>query len=300
MSTADALSTVTGPARRWLAGSLRARVAGSDAEAKARVIWSTEGERWFTEADPVWRVHADASMFAGGIRALLLQSLHPLAMAGVAGHSGYRSDPWGRLQRTSTFLATTTFGTVSDAEAAIAAVRGIHQRVRGRTPDGRGYAASDPHLLGWVHAAEADSFLAAYRQFGETPMSPQDEDRYVAQSALVAERLGALDAPRTVSELQATLDRYQPELAGTPEAHDAARFLLLHPPLEWTERAGYSALAAGGVALLPLWAKEMLRLPALPVTERLVSLPVADAAVRAIRWAISDPGHPRNESRRPA
>ncbi len=300
MSTADAIATVTGPARRWLAESLRARVAGSDAEAKAHVIWSTQGERWFTEADPVWRVHADASMFAGGIRALLLQSLHPLAMAGVAGHSGYRSDPWGRLQRTSTFLATTTFGTVADAEAAIAAVRGIHERVRGRGPDGRSYAASDPHLLGWVHAAEADSFLAAYRQFGETPMSAVEEDLYVAQSALVAEKLGAVDAPRTVAELDATLARYRPELMGTSASHDAARFLLLHPPLEWTERAGYSALAAGGVALLPLWAKEMLRLPALPMTERLVSLPVADAAVRAIRWAISDPGHPRNAGRRTA
>jgi uncharacterized protein (DUF2236 family) len=297
VSSTDALTAVTGPARRWLAESLRARVAGSDAEAKAHVIWSTQGERWFTEADPVWRVHADASMFVGGIRALLLQSLHPLAMAGVAGHSGYRSDPWGRLQRTSTFLATTTFGTVADAEAAIAAVRGIHQRVRGRAVDGRPYAASDPHLLGWVHVAEADSFLAAYRQFGASPMTAAEEDRYVAQSALVAERLGAQEAPRTVAELDAALARYRPELTGTPASHDAARFLLLHPPLEWTERAGYSALAAGGVALLPVWAKEMLRLPALPVTERLVGLPVADAAVRAIRWAISDPGHPRNARR---
>lgn len=300
MSTSDALAGVTGRARRRLAESLRARVAGSDAEAKARVIWSTQGERWFTETDPVWRVHADASMFAGGIRALLLQSLHPLAMAGVAGHSGYKSDPWGRLQRTSTFLATTTFGTVPDAEAAIAAVRGIHQRVRGRAVDGRPYAASDPHLLGWVHAAEADSFLAAYRAFGATRMTAAEEDLYVEQSAIVAEKLGAVDAPRSVAELDATLARYRPELVGTPAAHDAARFLLLHPPLEWTERAGYSALAAGGVALLPLWAKEMLHLPALPVTERLVSLPVADAAVRAIRWAISDPAHPRNQGQQPA
>ena len=95
--------------------------------------------------------------------ALLLQSLHPLAMAAVAGHSGYRGDPWGRLQRTSYFLAVTTFGRDIDAEAAIDRVRSIHQRVTGTAPDGRRYAAADPHLLTWVHIAEADSFLRAYR-----------------------------------------------------------------------------------------------------------------------------------------
>ena len=136
-------------ARTQLAHALRSRVAGDDAAAKARVIWGAEGERWFTPEDPIWRVHADAAMFPGGIRALLLQSLHPLAMAGVAGHSGYKGDPWGRLQRTSHFLATTTFGTVEDAEAAIARVRGIHERVRGRDPKGRPYRAGDPRLLGW-------------------------------------------------------------------------------------------------------------------------------------------------------
>ena len=123
--------------RRWLANSLRDKVVGEGAEDKARAIWLAQGSRWFSESDPIWRVHDDASMFVGGIRALLLQSLHPLAMAGVAGHSGYRSDPWGRLQRTSAFLARTTFGTVDDAEAAVAMVRGIHERVRGRAPDGR-------------------------------------------------------------------------------------------------------------------------------------------------------------------
>ena len=113
----------------------------------------------------MWRVHADASMFPGGVAALLLQSLHPLAMAGVAGHSGYKGDPWGRLQRTSHFLATTTFGTVEDAEATIARVRAIHERVRGRDPKGRPYRASDPHLLRWVHVAEAHSFLTAHQRY---------------------------------------------------------------------------------------------------------------------------------------
>ena len=88
--------------------ALRSRVAGEDAPERARVIWESEGERWFTPEDPVWRVHADAAMFPGGVTALLLQMLHPMAMAGVAGHSGYRGDPWGRLQRTRHYLASTT------------------------------------------------------------------------------------------------------------------------------------------------------------------------------------------------
>jgi len=295
MSTpTDVVDQVARQARRRLATALRDKVAGSDAEERAKAIWLAEGERWFDETDPVWRVHADASMFVGGIRALLLRSLHPLAMAGVAGHSGYKSDPWGRLQRTSTFLATTTFGTIADAEGAIAMVRGIHERVRGKAPDGRSYAASDPHLLGWVHAAEADSFLAAHQRHGREPLTPQEADRFVAQSGIVAGRLGVVDPPSSVAGLQRVLDGYRPELVSTPQAFEAARFLLLHPPLAWTNRAGYTALAGGAVALLPMWAKEMLRLPVLPITERVVGAPLAGLAVRTVRWALSDPRDPRN------
>ena len=122
--------------QRRLGLALRARVAGEDAPERARQIWAAEGERWFTPDDPVWRVHADASMFPGGLAALLLQSLHPLAMAGVAGHSGYKGDPWGRLQRTSHYLAVTTFGTVDDAKQTIEVVRSVHRRVRGKDERG--------------------------------------------------------------------------------------------------------------------------------------------------------------------
>ena len=180
------LTPVTDGARRQLAHALRSRVAGDDARVKAERIWGAEGPRWFTPDDPIWRVHADASMFPAGIRALLLQSLHPLAMAGVAGHSGYKGDPWGRLQRTSEFLATTTFGTIEDAEALIARVRGIHERVRGKAPDGRPYSASDPHLLKWVHVTEADSFLTAYQRYAVEPLTDAEADRYVEQSCVVA------------------------------------------------------------------------------------------------------------------
>lgn len=272
--------------QRRLGSALRARVAGDDATERAKVIWGREGERWFTPDDPVWRVHADASMFPGGVAALLLQSLHPLAMAGVAGHSGYRGDPWGRLQRTSHFLATTTFGTVDDAEAAIARVRGIHERVRGRDPQGRPYRASDPRLLRWVHVAEAHSFLTAYQRYAVQPLTPAEADTYVAQSALVAARLGATELPTTVAELGAALTGFRPELEATDEARAAARFLLLEPPLPWPARPGYGLIASGGVAVLPRWARRALRLP---VDGPLPALAGGAGRVgtRAVRWAMA-------------
>jgi len=276
-------------ARRQLAHALRSRVAGDDAAAKAAVIWGAEGERWFTPEDPIWRVHADAAMFPGGIRALLLQSLHPLAMAGVAGHSGFKGDPWGRLQRTSEFLATTTFGTIEHAEQQIARVRSIHERVRGKAADGRPYAASDPHLLRWVHVTEADSFLTAFQRYASEPLSAAEADLYVEQAAVVARLLGVVDPPLTTAALAATIESYRPELQSTAASREAARFLLLHPPLPLGAKAGYAALAAGAVALLPRWARRPLRLPWLPLTEMVFARPLGDAATATVRWAMTDP-----------
>lgn len=282
------LSPVTDGARRQLAAALRSRVAGTDAQAKAERIWGAAGPRWFTPDDPIWRVHADAAMFPGGIRALLLQSLHPLAMAGVAGHSGYKGDPWGRLQRTSEFLATTTFGTIDHAQEQIARVRSIHDRVRGKAADGRPYSASDPHLLAWVHATEADSFLTAYQRYAVTPLSPAEADLYVEQGGVVASALGVVDPPTTVAALRATIESYRPELESTAAAREAARFLLVHPPLPLAARPGYAALAAGAVAMLPRWARRPLRLPWLPVTEQLVGRPLGGVATATVRWAMAD------------
>ena len=280
---------LAGPLRRQLAQTLRSKVAGDEAEDRAREIWGADGARWFTPDDPIWRVHADASMFVGGLRALLLQSLHPLAMAGVAGHSGYRSDPWGRLQRTSHFLATTTFGTAEHAERAIAQVREIHLRVRGKAEDGRPYAASDPHLLDWVHLAEVDSFLRTYQLFGPEPLDAADADEYVRQSGTVAARLGATAPPETVAELDRRLAAFRPELGATTASRDAARFLLLDPPLPLAARPGYGLLAAGAVASLPGWARRELRLPPPFVAWDWPSLRLGAAGAGVVRWAMSDP-----------
>jgi uncharacterized protein (DUF2236 family) len=273
--------------RRTLGRSLFGMVAGPDGPANRARIHETPGPRWFGEDRPIRRVHADASMFVGGLRALLLQSLHPLAMAGVAQHSDYRGDPWGRLQRTSTFLAVTTFGTATDAQRAVDRVRGIHQRVHGIAPDGRPYRASDPHLLEWVHIAEVDSFLLAHQLYGAAPLDQIGRDGYVADTARVATALGVSDPPLTEAQLRDRIAAFRPELSGTAAAREAARFLLLTPPLPIAARAPYGLLAATSVSMLPAWARMPLLLPYFPPVEATVIRMSGRVLVGGIRWAMT-------------
>jgi uncharacterized protein (DUF2236 family) len=273
--------------RDSLAKIILAKIAGPDPEAARAAIHDVPGERWFAPDRPIRRVHGDASMLAGGLRALLLQSLHPLAMAAVAAHSGYRGDPWGRLQRTGHFLAVTTYGPAEDAQAAVDHVRAVHERVRGKSSDGRPYFASDPHLLRWVHVAEVDSFLAAHQRYGAHPLDAAGCDGYVADAAEVAARLGVIDPPTTVAEVRAELEAYRPELQGTPEARQAARFLLVNPPVPVLLRPAYGVLTAAAVGLLPRWTRWPLRLPYLPIAEATLVRASGDALTRTIRWALS-------------
>ncbi|MES5820741.1 oxygenase MpaB family protein [Streptomyces sp. RG80] len=272
--------------REQLGKALFRRVAGPDGPAVRARIHDTPGPRWFAPDRPIRTVHGDASMFIGGLSALLLQSLHPLAMAAVAGHSGFRGDPWGRLQRTSTFLAVTTYGTADDAQQAVDRVRDIHDHIRGTTPDGVPYHAADPHLLAWVHIAETDSFLRAHERYGARRLSPADYDAYVADTARVAEALGVTDPPRDRHELSERLRAYRPELRATPEARSTARYLLLRPPIPLAVRPFYGGLAANAVALLPPWARGMLWLPRLPLVESVAVRPTGQALTRTIRWAM--------------
>lgn len=275
--------------RARMAAAIFARVAGVEGPARRDRIHLAEGPRRFGPDSAIWRVHSDASMFVGGMRALLLQSLHPQAMAAVDQHSGYRGDPWGRLQRTSTFLAETTFGTIRDADRAVAIVRAVHGRITGVSDDGQPYAASDPHLLRWVHVAEIDSFLRAHDRFGARPLDPAGRDSYVAETAHVARALGAVDVPETVAELDELLALYRPELRGTPAARRAARFILVHPPVPLPLRAPYGLLSAAAVSMMPWWTRLPLRLPWLPVTEATAVRASGIAVTGAIRWAMSGP-----------
>jgi uncharacterized protein (DUF2236 family) len=271
--------------RRQLSDGLFEKVAGPEREKHARRIHDAPGPRLFADDRPIRHVHADHAMFIGGLRALLLQSLHPLAMAAVAQHSDYRTDPWGRLQRTSLFVGVTTYGTVEDAHKAIERLGRVHAHIHGTAPDGREYRADDPHLLGWVHVAEVDSFLRCHQKYGEKPLD--DYDGYVADMAVIADAMGVPDPPRTKAELDARLVAYRPELKGTREAREAARFLLLKAPLPLLAKGPYAVLSASAVATLPVWARIPLRLPYLPIAEATGVRFAGHALMRGLRWVTS-------------
>lgn len=246
----------------------------------------------FGPGSVTWRVHGDLpSMLVGGIAALLLQTLHPLAMAGVVDHSAYRTDPLGRLRRTAMFVGTTTFGSSPAAHAAIARVRAVHRRVRGTAPDGRPYDATDPALLTWVHTAEAWSFLRAYRRFGPLPLGAADADRYLTEMAVVARHLGADGVPTSVAAVRRYFDEVRPELVAGAQALSGAAFIVnvggqsmpAGPP---GARAGQAVLVQAAIDLVPGWARAMLGLRHPLWPERVAVRASADGACAALRWAV--------------
>lgn len=272
--------------RGKIGNALFATVAGADADAEHTRIHDNRGERWFDEDSVIRRVHGDSAMFIGGIRALLLQSLHPLPMAAVAQFSDYRHDPWGRLQRTAGFIAETTYATAEDSQRAVDRVRRIHEHVSGVAPDGREFHANDPHLLLWVHIAEIDSFLRCHQRYGAHPLTEAECDTYIAETAKIATALGSETPPTTRAELNAALDDFRPELRGNAQSRAAARFLVWNPPVRLYARGAYGLLAAAAVAELPFWTRRQLWLPFLPITEATVVQLGGRGMVNTIRWAM--------------
>ncbi|MFJ8200732.1 oxygenase MpaB family protein [Streptomyces sp. NPDC096152] len=235
------------------------------------------------------RVHGDGSMFIRGLSALLLQSLHPPAMAAVAAHSGYRGDPWGRLQRTSAFLAENHLRPRRPRPGGLRAGPRRPRPVRGTTAEGRPYHAADPHLLCRVHIAEADSFLRAHQRYGARPLDDAGCDAYVADMAHIAAALGVPDPPTDRAEPAGRMAAYRGELRATGEARGAAGFLLLNPPVPLLARVPYGLIAANAVSLLPVRASRALWLPRVPPAESLCVRPLGTAVTRGIRWALTPP-----------
>lgn len=237
-----------------------------------------------------WRVHQDASMLIGGIRALLLQTMHPLAMAGVAQHSSYKHDPFGRLRRTSHYVGAVTFAPTDEAMSAIATVKRVHQRVRGTAPDGRPYSANDPHLLAWVHHALVDSFLRSYQRFAAEPLTDADADRYVSEQATLAELIGGVtpEPARSVAELRSWLDAIRPELKSTREARDAA-FFLLTVPMTPAMTVPYAVLLSAAIGSLPGFVRRGLWLPTSQIATKTLVEPSARVVTRTLGWALSAP-----------
>ncbi|MFR0717384.1 oxygenase MpaB family protein [Enterobacterales bacterium BD_CKDN230030183-1A_HGKHYDSX7] len=233
-----------------------------------------------------WRVHGDfPSMLIGGIAALLLQLLHPAALAGVWDHSNFRGDLLGRLRRTSQFISGTTFGSTRDAEWLIAKVRDIHLKVTGNTPDGQPYAASDPDLLTWVHVAEVSCFLAAHLRYRDPHLPRTEQDRYYDEIALIAERLGARNVPRCCQQVDDYLRAMRPDLKCGARSQEVVAILLAAPaPSRLAQPVGKLMLQAG-IDLLPEWAVEMLALQQGPLHRQLVRQGVLRTAP-VLRWAM--------------
>ncbi|MFQ6575139.1 oxygenase MpaB family protein [Pseudomonas sp. UM16] len=235
-----------------------------------------------------WRVHGDfPSMLVGGISALLLQLLHPLALAGVWDHSNFRQDLLGRLRRTSQFISGTTFGSTRDANWLIEKVRTIHLQVVGNAADGRPYAASDPDLLTWVHVAEVSSFLAAHLRYRDPNLSLTEQDAYYAEIALIAERLGARNVPHSRQQIADYLHAMRPQLHCDQRSHEVVQVLLDAPaPSRLAQPVGNLMLRAG-IDLLPDWASDLLELQQPPLQRRLIRLGIHSTAP-VLRWAMRD------------
>jgi uncharacterized protein (DUF2236 family) len=223
---------------------------------------------FFGPGSVTWRVSADLGRPVAGLRALMLQALHPLAMAGVDQHSNWREDPVGRLAATSGYLATITFGDRAAAERAAARVRRIHEHITGTdTITGQRYEASDPALLLWVHATLVESGVVAAGMFG-TPLSAPDADRYVAELVAAAElcRGHAGQVPGSLSDLESYLTASRSGLRCTPAAAESMAYLLDPPGLDEDIAEIWADIREGVVAALPSWARDMYDYPAAPLT----------------------------------
>jgi uncharacterized protein (DUF2236 family) len=236
-----------------------------------------------------WRIHSDfPAMMAGGVCALMLQTLHPLALAGVWDHSNFREDLLGRLRRTTAFVAGTTYAPRATAEALIARVSAIHQRVRGRLPDGRAYSAQDPELLTWVHVTEVSSFLAGYQRYKRANLPRGVCDRYYDEVARVAEALGAADVPRSQAQVQRYLRRVRAELEYSGRSAEVLN-VLWHLRLPSAPASLFRDLfLASGAALLPDWAASMLRQRWVAQRRNAAAATALELIAPAIRAALAD------------
>ena len=208
-----------------------------------------------------WRVISHPAALIGGLRSLIIQSLHPLAMAGVAEHSDYRRRPLDRLKRTTYYVAATAFGDTATAHEAAARVRRRHATVKGVDPvTGRPYSAEDPDTQVWVHAVEWHSFLAAHRAFAG-PLTAPEEDRYMAEGAIVGSLLGASrdQVPASVAEMRAYFEDVRPELCVSESARTAIEFVV-NPPFTRETLPYYLPLRAYGDAALALVPRDLRRL----------------------------------------
>lgn len=271
------------PVRRQIADQIR-DVVGSDRIDLSR---PPGDDGLFGPGSATWAVHGDfTAMMAGGIASLLIQMLHPAALAGVWDHSDFRRDMAGRLRRTAGFISVTTYGSTEAAERMIARVRAVHTRVKGSLPDGTPYAADDPHLLTFVHAAEVDSFLRAHRTYRDPDFPDARADQYLAEMATLARRLGAQEVPEDRQQLARFLASVRTELRVDARTRVVARTLLNQPAPSPALVPVSKWLTQAGIALLPDWAARLHGLEATSAMRPAIRLGTRQLG-GAIRWALA-------------
>ncbi len=279
MTSVRGVDRMLGPVRSRLIETL----AGRSDEVPAWVLRLEQGEDegFFTPQSAAWAVHGGMPTLVAGVRALLLQALHPGALAGVRDHSRFREDPLGRLANTIQWIHTVTFGSRDQAIASSEMVRSLHRRVVGTYVDGHGverpYAANDPDLARWVHLAFTDAFLTAHEGWG-API-PGGADGYVAEWAIAGELMGVDDPPRSAAELRAAIDAVTDagDLRGGPEVDEVVRFIR-RAPLRRMLRPSYRVAFRAAVSTLEPRHRVLLGLPP-TVPERMLPLHAATGAV---------------------
>ncbi|MEV1287172.1 oxygenase MpaB family protein [Micromonospora sp. NPDC049679] len=250
----------------------------------------------FGPGSVTWKVHSEPILIVAGLRSLYLQALHPRAVAGVAQNSNFRSDAWGRLVRTSTYVATTIYGTTAQARAAGERIRKRHARMRAVDPrTGDEFRIDEPDLLRWVHVAEVESFVTTARRAG-LALTGDEVDAYYTEQRRVAALIGLdpVTVPGTAAEVEEYYREIRPELRMTRDAAETG-FFLTAPPLPWKlslpwrltlnlgpPRFAYLGLAGAAFGLLPPWARRMYGSPGLPTTDLSAAL-----TVRTLRLALN-------------
>jgi uncharacterized protein (DUF2236 family) len=256
------------------------------------VVAAGDDPGWFTPDDAPWIVHADFATLVGGIRALLMQALHPGSLAGVAQHSRYEQDPLGRLSGTIRWLTVTTFGSQQAIMQEASRVNRLHTRVVGEYVSGQGeqkpYRAADPDLLLWVHIAFSDSFLTAHQWYSSVaiPLGKQASaaDNYVAQWSRSVQPLGLQEAPMTRAELNQQISNFieQGLLRVDEQTLQVVEFIR-KAPLPRSAKPIYSLLFDAAVVSLPFEIRQMLGLKARP---RWFVQPVVRGLLKTMRFAI--------------
>ncbi len=226
-----------------------------------------------------WRVLGDASVFTGGIRALIVQSAHPEVVAGVEDHSTYRSDPLGRLSRTSVYVTETTYGAMPEVEAAIDVVRRAHRPVTGTSERNLPYSANRPEMAAWVHNVLTDSFLAAYQAFGPERLSVADADRFVAEQTRIGMLFGADPLPETAAELVDWITNHPDRVATNAQA--SALSFLRDPPLSPPVKFAYRLLFDAALTTIPFDIRSQLGVE--PGTR---ASGIGKNVTSALRWAL--------------